>query len=135
MVGDAISLKFLRSVLTKGMEALSVELLMSAEKQGVREELYAQLSDIDKIALRSVIDSMVRTHVIHAQRRAHEVQDAQRELTSLGLRSTVLPGVEERFHKTIESLAAHPLPVAEPSVEQALDWLLSTHTDSPPFAA
>ncbi|WP_353506746.1 DUF1932 domain-containing protein [Variovorax sp. J31P179] len=135
MVGDAISLKFLRSVLTKGMEALSVELLMSAEKQGVREELYAQLSDIDKIPLRSVIDSMVRTHVIHAQRRAHEVQDAQRELTSLGLRSTVLPGVEERFHKTIESLAAHPLPVAEPSVEQALDWLLSTHTDSPPFAA
>jgi len=135
VVGDAISLKFLRSVLTKGMEALSVELLMSAEKQGVREKLYAQLSDIDKIPLRSFIDSMVRTHVIHAKRRAHEVQDAQRELTSLGLRSTVLPGVEERFHKTIESLAAHPLPVAEPSVEQALDWLLSTHTNSPPFAA
>ena len=135
VVGDAISLKILRSVLTKGMEALSVELLMSAEKQGVREKLYAQLSDIDQIPLRSFIDSMVRTHVIHAKRRMHEVQDAQRELTSLGLRSTVLPGVEERFHKTTESLATHPLQVADPSIEQALDWLLSTHANSPPLAA
>lgn len=135
VVGDAISLKFLRSIFTKGMEALSVELLMSAEKQGLREKLYAQLSDIDEIPLRSFIDSMVRTHVIHAKRRAHEVQDAQRELGLQGLHSTVLPGVEERFHQTAASLAVHPLPVAQPSVEQAIDWLLSTHTDALPFAA
>lgn len=135
VVGDAISLKFLRSVFTKGLEALSVELLMSAEKQGVREKLYAQLSDIDQIPLKSFIDFMVRTHVIHAKRRAHEVQDAQRELTSQGLRSMVLPGVEDRFRKTADALSTHPLPVAEPSVEQAIDWLLSTHAHSPPLAA
>jgi len=134
-VGDAISLKLLRSVFTKGLEALSVEMLMSAEKQGLREKLYAQLGDIDQMPLRSFIEGMVRTHVVHAKRRAHEVQDAQSEMASLGLRSTVLPGVEGRFRKTAESLAMHPLPVAEPSVEQAIDWLLATHTDSSPLAA
>jgi len=133
--GDAISLKLLRSVFTKGLEALSVEMLMSAEKQGLREKLYAQLGDIDQMPLRSFIEGMVRTHVVHAKRRAHEVQDAQSELASLGLRSTVLPGVEDRFRKTAASLAMHPLSVAEPTVEQAIDWLLATHTDSTPLAA
>ena len=126
VAGDAISLKILRSVFTKGMEALSVELLMSAEKQGVREKLYEQLSDIDQTPLRSFLDMLVRTHVIHAKRRAHEVHDAQAELTSQGLSSMVLPGVEDRFNRTAKALEARPTPVPEPDIAQALEWLLAT---------
>lgn len=123
--GDAMSLKILRSVFTKGMEALSVELLMSAETQGVREKLYDQLLDIDQTPLRDFIEMLVRTHVVHAKRRAHEVGDARSEMASQGLPSTVLPGVEERFQKTAAALEAHPLALPEPRIEQALDWLLS----------
>ena len=65
--GDAIALKILRSVFTKGMEPLSVELLMVAEKQGVRDKLYEQLRDIDETPLRTFIDMLVRTHVVHAR--------------------------------------------------------------------
>lgn len=123
--GDAMSLKILRSVFTKGMEALAVELLMSAEKQGVREKLYEQLLDIDQTPLRDFIEMLVRTHVVHARRRAHEVNDAQGELTAQGMPSTVLSGVEERFHKTARALEAHPLPLPEPEIHQALEWLLA----------
>lgn len=124
--GDAMSLKILRSVFTKGMEALCVELLMSAEQQGVRDQLYEQLGDIDNTPLRAFIDMLVRTHVIHAKRRAHEVQDAQAALTAQQLPSVVLPGVSQRFLQTVAALERAPLPVEEPSVEQALDWLLAT---------
>ncbi len=123
--GDAMSLKILRSVFTKGMEALAVELLMSAEKQGVRHKLYEQLLDIDQTPLRDFIEMLVRTHVVHAKRRAHEVNDAQGELAAQGMPSTVLPGVEERFHKTARALEAHPLSLPEPDIHQALDWLLA----------
>ncbi len=122
--GDAISLKILRSVFTKGMEALSVELLTSAEKQGVREKLYEQLQDIDQTPLRSFIDMLVRTHVVHAKRRAHEVHDANNELASQGLPSLVLPGVEKRFLETAQRLEKQPLEMADPNVDQALQWLL-----------
>jgi 3-hydroxyisobutyrate dehydrogenase-like beta-hydroxyacid dehydrogenase len=122
--GDAIALKILRSVFTKGMEALSVELLMAAEKQGVRESLYEQLRDIDETPLRNFIDMLVRTHVIHARRRAHEVQDAAAELAKHGLPSRVLPGVESRFARTIEDLELDAPAQAEPDVDQALAWLL-----------
>ncbi|MDM0108359.1 NAD(P)-binding domain-containing protein [Variovorax sp. J22R24] len=124
--GDAIALKVLRSIYTKGVEALTVELLMSAERQGVREKLYEQLSDMDRTPVRALMDMLIRTHVIHAKRRAHEVHDAQAELASQGLTSIVLPGVEARFKKTVQALESHPLPVAEPSVEQSLDWLLAS---------
>jgi 3-hydroxyisobutyrate dehydrogenase len=125
VAGDAISLKILRSVFTKGMEALSVELLTSAEKQGVREKLYEQLSDIDQTPLRSFIDMLVRTHVIHAKRRAHEVHDAGFVLASQGLPSLVLPGVEQRFLDTARKLEKHPIEQANPDVDQALQWLLA----------
>ena len=126
VAGDAISLKILRSVFTKGMEALAVELLTSAEKQGVREKLYEQLSDIDQTPLRSFIDMLVRTHVIHAKRRAHEVHDAQQELASQGLPSQVLPGVEQRFLDTATRLERQPLGMPDPDINQALEWLLAT---------
>ena len=124
--GDAISLKILRSVFTKGMEALAVELLTSAEKQGVRTQLYEQLSDIDQTPLRSFIDMLVRTHVIHAKRRAHEVHDAQQELAAQGLPSLVLPGVEQRFLETASRLERRPLETPDPDIDQALKWLLSS---------
>jgi len=128
--GDAISLKVLRSVFTKGMEALTVELLTSAEKQGVREELYQQLDDIDHTPLRDFLEMLVRTHVVHAKRRAHEVHDAQQELAAQGLISVVLPGVEEKFLDTAQKLEQGGLDNPHPSIEQALAWLLA-HTSSP----
>lgn len=124
--GDAISLKILRSVFTKGMEALAVELLTSAEKQSVRPQLYEQLRDIDETPLREFLDMLVRTHVVHAKRRLHEVRDAERELASQGLPSVVLTGVAGRFQQTADCLDLRPLPTPEPSVEEALSWLLAT---------
>ncbi|WP_326830365.1 NAD(P)-dependent oxidoreductase [Xylophilus rhododendri] len=122
-VGDAMALKILRSVFTKGMESLSVELLLSAERLGVRQKLYEQLQDIDQTPLRDFIDMLVRTHVVHAGRRAHEVHDAQQELIAQGAPSQVLPGVEQRFQRTARALAAAPLGLPEPSIEEALGWL------------
>jgi 3-hydroxyisobutyrate dehydrogenase-like beta-hydroxyacid dehydrogenase len=122
--GDAMALKILRSVFTKGLEALSVELLMAAQSQGLREQLYAQLQDIDETPLRTFIDMVVRTHVVHARRRSHEVADAAAEMAGHGLPSLVLPGVQSRFEKTIAELDKHPLPEEAPTTEQALRWLL-----------
>ncbi|WP_342619473.1 NAD(P)-binding domain-containing protein [Rhodoferax sp. GW822-FHT02A01] len=124
--GDAISLKILRSIFTKGMEALSVEMLMAAETQGVREKLFELLSDIDNTPLRTFINMLVRTHVIHAKRRAHEVHDAAEELASHGLPSAVLPGIEARFQKTIASLESTPVGEDDPSIDTAIQWLLTT---------
>ncbi len=126
LAGDAISLKILRSIFTKGMEALTVELLVSAERQGLRDQLFAQLRDIDESPLRDFMEMLVRTHVVHAARRAHEVHDAQAEMHAQGQTSVVLPGVEQRFLSTAEHLKTRPINDPYPTIETALKWLLST---------
>jgi len=46
--GDAASLKLLRSIMTKGMEALAVECLVAAQRQGLRDALFDVLDDVDR---------------------------------------------------------------------------------------
>jgi 3-hydroxyisobutyrate dehydrogenase len=124
VAGDAMALKLLRSQFTKGLEALGVEVSMAAEQQGLREQLFEQLQDMDDTPLRSFMDMLVRTHVVHARRRAQEVRDVMQGLDAAGLPSTVLPGVAQRFDATADALLAHPLQVSAPDAEEALQWLL-----------
>jgi 3-hydroxyisobutyrate dehydrogenase len=121
--GDAIALKLLRSVFTKGMEGLCVEMLVAAERLGVRIPLYKVLSDFDKTALRDFMEMIVRTHVLHAARREHEVHQAGDQLRQMGLPSVILEGVESRFRTTAQGLQKMPLEMLNPTFEQALEWL------------
>ena len=120
-----MSLKILRSVFTKGMEALSVEVLMAAERQGLRTSLYDVLQDVDQASLPRFLEMLVTTHVIHARRRMHEVEEAERQLASIGMVSDVLDGVQHRFARTARMLDASPLPSEKPTLDEALLWLSS----------
>lgn len=124
--GDAASLKLLRSIFTKGMEALAVECLVTAERKGLRQELHTVLSDIDEGCLRETMESMVRTHLTHAGRRLNEVREAQRQMRLAGIEPVVLPGVQQRFEKTVAMLSAHAF--AGGDTAAALAWLAEPAT-------
>jgi 3-hydroxyisobutyrate dehydrogenase len=124
--GDATALKLLRTVLTKGLEALAVECLTAAEKMGVRTELYDVLADVDESGLTAFMNAVVRTHVLHAERRMHEITRAAAQLEELGLPSLLLPASEERFARTAKALTeAPPAAGTADSVDTAIAWLLS----------
>lgn len=127
--GEAASLKLLRTVFTKGLEALTVECLIAAEHHGVREKLYDILSDIDNSSLRDFLEMLLRTHVIHAPRRQHEVKEAAKQLTLAGLPVQVLPGVESLFAKTSSDLEKTPLKLSNPTTDDAIAWLLKTRVE------
>src|SRR3546814_10014138 len=95
--GDAIALKLLRSVFTKGLEALAVECLMAAEHRGLRHQLYDVLSDLDESSIRSFTEAVVTTHVRHAGRRLAEVQEARCQLQNEGVRPWAIDGVEAQI--------------------------------------
>lgn len=124
--GDAISLKIMRSIFTKGLEALAVELLAFADRMGARDKLFAQLRDLDEMPLQKLLEGLVRTHVIHARRRAHEVHDAAREMAAQGMASVVLPGVARRFENTAALINGASLAAGDISIAQALAMLSQT---------
>ena len=125
--GDAAALKILRSVFTKGLEALTIECFMAAEKQGVTDKLHDALSDIDHASLRDFLGALIRTHVIHAPRRLKEVEEAERQLRAADMPVSVLPGVKELFQRTAGQIASSPLDTTAPTLEQAFEWLFKAN--------
>lgn len=120
--GDAATLKLLRSIFTKGVEALAVECLVAAEKKELRHTLYDVLSDVDQTPLPTFLEACVRTHVVHAERRLAEVQEAKRQLRLDDLEPLVLDGVEALFQRTTDGLAAGNTPI-DNTIEGSLTWL------------
>jgi 3-hydroxyisobutyrate dehydrogenase len=122
--GDAAALKLLRTILTKGLEALAVECLVAAEKQGIRRELYDAMSDVDAAGFTGFLDMLVRTHIQHSGRRLHEVQRAEAQLNSLGLPASMVSASQQVFARTTRAAAQDPPPrEATTDVEAALAWL------------
>lgn len=119
--GDAAALKLLRSIYTKGTEALAVECLVTAQQMGLREQLHAVLQDIDETPLRTLMESMVRTHIPHSARRRNEVAEARQQMARNGLAPIASPAVEALFAATARAHAAQPF--TGTSTDEAIAWL------------
>jgi 3-hydroxyisobutyrate dehydrogenase len=99
-IGAASHLKLLRSVLTKGLEAVIVECFLAAESLGLRDQLLATLEDLDASGMSRLIDMFLRTHQTSAVRRLREMEDAKRQLDLLDLPQIVMPAILERLRRT-----------------------------------
>ena len=93
--GSASSVKMLRSVLIKGVEALGVEAYVAAERQGILEEVMGCMGDVDQLGFANFVGTLVQTHIVHAHRRWEEMG-----LVAQTLRET---GVEPLMTEVIET--------------------------------
>ena len=85
-VGKASSIKMLRSVMVKGLEALTAECALAAVAAGVEEDVFASL---DKSHPGSPWDAQAAYNfersLVHGLRRAAEMEEVAKTLTDLGL--------------------------------------------------
>jgi 3-hydroxyisobutyrate dehydrogenase len=129
--GDAAALKILRSVFMKGLEALAIESFTAAKRLGKIDQLHEALSDMNDTPLRDFLEALIRTHVVHAPRRLHEIEAAERELCEAGLDVLVLPGVRKLFERSCEAMKIAPIADARPTADAALTWLLGIAAAEP----
>lgn len=94
-VGDASAIKMIRSVIVKGIEALTAEAMLAADEAGVTGEVLASLDASDKqIRWETRADYNLDRMLVHGGRRAEEMREVVRTLEDLGIeprmsRSTV----------------------------------------------
>ena len=100
-IGKASMFKMLRSVFSKGMEALLIEFLVAGERAGIREDLWREITALfanqpfDKVAA-----NWVRTHAAAHARRYHEVQQVRGVLRELGIEPTITAATEAFFQRS-----------------------------------
>jgi 3-hydroxyisobutyrate dehydrogenase-like beta-hydroxyacid dehydrogenase len=96
-IGAASAIKMIRSVMVKGLEALTTECVLAAEAAGVRDDVIASLNaswpgtDWAEKANYN-LDRMM----IHGLRRAAEMEEAVKTLDALGTGSAMTRGTVER---------------------------------------
>ena len=84
--GDASAIKMIRSVMVKGIEALTAECMLAADAAGVLDEVLASLDASEKPrpwAERA--DYNLDRMLVHGERRAAEMEEVVRTLAALGL--------------------------------------------------
>lgn len=85
-IGAASSIKMLRSIMVKGMEALSAECLLAATRAGVDGEVMESLSrNFPGMDWPQQIAYNLERMVVHGQRRAAEMEEVALTLRDLGL--------------------------------------------------
>ena len=112
--GHAAAVKLLRSVFTKGLEALGIETLLAAETLGLRELVLQALGDLDEKPLAEVIGLMVTSHLVHARRRLHEVEEAIAMIEAGGMDPLVSAGTRDFFARTLELGLTEEAPDGKP---------------------
>jgi 3-hydroxyisobutyrate dehydrogenase-like beta-hydroxyacid dehydrogenase len=120
--GDAVTVKLLRSVIMKGIEALAIEAFPAARSYGVLDQLYTVLSDVDQAPFTDLLKSMVATHPAHAFRRLAVVLEAAAQLDRAGYPADLTGHVGGKFAATAANLARTGGP-AGATFEASLDWL------------
>jgi 3-hydroxyisobutyrate dehydrogenase-like beta-hydroxyacid dehydrogenase len=96
-VGQASSIKMIRSVIVKGIEALTAECMLAAFQAGVAEEVLASLDASDKgISWTKRADYNLDRMMVHGIRRAEEMDEVARTLEDLGVEPAMTRGTISR---------------------------------------
>ena len=85
-VGAAAALKMIRSVMIKGIEALTAECFIAAQRAGIAREVAASLqNNYPTLDWDKVIDYNLERMASHGIRRAEEMEQVAATLTELGI--------------------------------------------------
>jgi 3-hydroxyisobutyrate dehydrogenase-like beta-hydroxyacid dehydrogenase len=112
-IGKASMFKMLRSVFSKGMEALLIEFLVAAERGGVRADLWNEVTTLfssqsfEKVAL-----NWVKSHSSAHARRRDEVKQVAAVLRSLGVEPLMTSATQSVFENSAR-LGLAPQPSAD----------------------
>lgn len=121
-VGDASAVKILRSILMKGIEALSVECLVAARRQGLTQQLLDNVGDVDAIGFAEFVRVLTVTHLTHAKRRMEEVEKAMENLAETGVPALMSDAIRRSHARTVQAKLP-PETVADIDLDRALEIL------------
>ena len=109
-VGRASSIKMIRSVMVKGIEALTAEFVLAADAADVLDEVLASLDASEKARPWDArADYNLDRMLVHGLRRAAEMEEVVKTLDGLGTGAAMTRGTVER-QRAIGALRASMVP-------------------------
>jgi len=102
-IGPASTLKMLRSVFSKGVEALLIECLVAARRAGLQDALWEALTETMRgTSFEAQADNWVRTHASAYERRYHEMIQVEDTVRDLGLEPVMTAATRALFARSCD---------------------------------
>ncbi|SHI71647.1 3-hydroxyisobutyrate dehydrogenase [Roseomonas rosea] len=96
-IGKASSVKMCRSVMVKGLEALTTECMLAARHYGVEKEVLRSLADtLPHEDWRGLARYVISRALIHGRRRAEEMREVSRTVDEAGVEPLLSRAIAER---------------------------------------
>jgi 3-hydroxyisobutyrate dehydrogenase-like beta-hydroxyacid dehydrogenase len=131
-IGKASMFKMLRSVFSKGMEALLVEFLVAGERAGIREDLWREVTELFTAhPFEKTASNWVRSHATAHARRYHEMVQVANVLRQLGIDPTITAATEAFFRRS-GTLGLQEQFKATPATMDELVRFLNERLSAPP---
>ena len=109
-IGQASAIKLCRSIMVKGLEALTAEMVLAASFAGVLEEVLASLDASEKqVSWSERADYNLDRMMLHGRRRSAEMAEACAMLRDLGIAPAMTENTAS-LQQGIGSLDIRPLP-------------------------
>lgn len=103
-IGKASSFKMLRSVFSKGLEALLIECLLAARRAGIEHDLWREIvATMDAASFEEVGGNWIRTHATAHARRYHEMLQVRDVLRELGLDAPMTDATIRLFERSVNA--------------------------------
>ena len=99
-IGSAAAIKMVRSVMIKGLEALTAECFLAATRAGVEPEIFASLSkSFPGLDWPEMVEYNLERMANHGIRRAHEMEEVAETLHELGIEPHMTSGTIKRQYE------------------------------------
>ncbi|MBW3698342.1 NAD(P)-dependent oxidoreductase [Vibrio sp. T187] len=126
-VGAASSIKMIRSIMVKGLEALTTECLLAARKAGVESEVTESLNlTYPALPLEQLGQYHIERMVLHGERRFQELKQVSDTLSELNLNSSMVSGAMA-WHRALGDMSVE---VNGQSLAQLSDLVLDKLANS-----
>lgn len=101
-IGKAALFKMLRSIFSKGLEALLLELMIAGKRAGIEKELWQDLvvDLMSRAPFEQVAANWVQTHPLACARRHHELGQVAATMRELGVEPVMTSGTEAFFQRS-----------------------------------
>lgn len=134
-IGKASSFKMLRSVFSKGLEALLVECLLAGRRAGVADDLWREIvSTLDAASFEEVGGNWVRTHATAHRRRYLEMVQVAQLLRDLGIDAPMTEATRALFERSTRVDLKASFPSAPASTDAVIGALDARLSNGPPPA-
>ena len=98
--GSASSIKLVRSVFMKGLEALLVETFLFARKSGAEKVVLDSLAETLKVPFQNTASRMISADLVHAERRAFEVGESVELMKEMKIDPIMAEAIIKRLKKS-----------------------------------